>query len=153
MEAVIFCGIQAAGKTTFYLERFFKTHVHLSLDVLRTRRRESVLLEACLRAQQPFVIDNTNVTRAERAVYIEAAKKRGFRVVGYFFAADPKAAFERNRRRFGKAAVPAAGLFGTQKRLQAPSLEEGFDALYRVELVDPAQFSVTPIHSPSAAGR
>jgi predicted kinase len=145
MEAVIFCGIQASGKTTFYLERFFNTHIRISLDVLRTRARQRILIEACLTAQQPFVVDNTNVTRAERATYIALARTRSFRVTGYFFAADPKKAFERNRRRPGKAAVPAAGLFGTQKRLQVPSLEEGFDALYRVELIEPAQFAVTPM--------
>ncbi len=45
MEEVIFCGIQASGKTTFYRERFFDTHVRISLDLLRTRRREQLLLE------------------------------------------------------------------------------------------------------------
>lgn len=149
MEAVIFCGIQAAGKTTFYLQRFFATHVRLSLDLLRTRRRERLLLDACLAAQQPFVIDNTNVKRAERAVYIAAAKARGFRIVGYFFATDPKAAFARNRRRDGKAAVPAAGLFGTAKRLEAPTMDEGFDSLWRVEIAtdgdESSGFTVVPL--------
>ena len=113
-------------------------------EVSDTRRREKVLLDACLAAQQPFVIDNTNVRRDERAVYIAAAKQRGFRVVGYYFAADPKAAFARNRARTGKAVVPAAALFGTQKRLEAPTLAEGFDALFRVEITE-RTFEVTPI--------
>ena len=145
MEAVIFCGIQAAGKTSFYLERFLNTHLRVSLDVLRTRARERTLIEACLAAQQPFVVDNTNVTRAERATYIALAKSRGFRVSGYFFATDPKKAFERNRLRLGKAAIPAAGLFGTQKRLQIPSLDEGFDTLYRVELIESGKFELAPM--------
>jgi predicted kinase len=29
MEAVLFIGIQASGKTTFYRERFFDTHVRI----------------------------------------------------------------------------------------------------------------------------
>lgn len=144
MEAVIFCGIQAAGKTTFYLERFFDTHVRLSLDLLRTRHRERTFLTACLTTQQRFVVDNTNATRAERARYIAPARAAGFRVVGYFFAADPRAAFERNRRRPEGAAVPAAGLFGTQKKLEPPRLDEGFDSLFRVELVEGAGFRVEP---------
>lgn len=41
MEAVILCGIQASGKSAFYSERFFHTHVRINLDMLRTRRRES----------------------------------------------------------------------------------------------------------------
>jgi hypothetical protein len=68
MEAVIFTGIQASGKTTFYLQHFFRTHLHISLDVLKTRRREQAVLLACLQVGQRFVVDNTSVTAAERAL-------------------------------------------------------------------------------------
>ena len=144
MEAVVFCGIQASGKTTFYRERYFDTHVRISMDLLRTRRRERLLLAACIEGKQPFVVDNTNPTAAERARYVAPALAAGFRVVALFFDADPRAAFERNRRREGKAAVPAAGLFGTQKRLQRPSLDEGFHRVDRVELLEPTGFRVEP---------
>src|SRR5581483_10407647 len=97
MEAVIFCGIQASGKTTFYRERFFDTHVRISLDLVRTRRREDLLIAACLAGRQPFVVDNTNATVADRARYIEPARSAGFAVVGYYFANDRRAAFDRNR--------------------------------------------------------
>jgi hypothetical protein len=43
-EAVLLIGIPGSGKTTFYRERFFNTHVRLSLDLLKTRERESALL-------------------------------------------------------------------------------------------------------------
>jgi predicted kinase len=32
MELVIFIGLQASGKSTFYHERFARTHVHVSKD-------------------------------------------------------------------------------------------------------------------------
>ena len=48
MEAVIFVGIQASGKSRFYRERFFTTHVRINLDLLRMRRRERSLLAWCL---------------------------------------------------------------------------------------------------------
>ena len=35
-EIVIFVGIPASGKTTFYKERFFPSHVYVSQDQLRT---------------------------------------------------------------------------------------------------------------------
>ena len=143
MEAVVFCGIQASGKTTFYRERLFDTHVRISLDLLRTRRRERLLLDACLAGLQPFVVDNTNPTAAERARYVEPALAAGFHAVCYYFDTDPRAAYERNRRRPGRSAVPAAGVFGTQKRLQPPTLVEGFARVDRVELVEPAGFTVT----------
>lgn len=146
MEAVIFCGIQAAGKTTFYVQQFLSTHVRIGMDLVRTRRRERILVEACLRAGQPFVVDNTNVTIAERSAYVAMAREARFRVVCCWFAADPKQAFARNRLRPGKANIPAAGLFGTQKRLQPPTAAEGFDEILRVELVEGEGFRVERIH-------
>lgn len=152
MQAVIFCGIQASGKTTFYLERFFETHVRISLDLLRTRAREQILLGACLAARQPFVVDNTNPKAADRARYVAPALAAGFEVIGYYFAADARAAFERNRRRPGRAAIPAAGLFGTRKRLEIPRLEEGFTSLSRVEIVEGGGFQVTPWDAAAGEG-
>ena len=35
-EIVIFVGIPASGKTSFYKERFFPSHVYVSQDQLRT---------------------------------------------------------------------------------------------------------------------
>jgi predicted kinase len=132
MEAVIFIGIQGIGKTTFYKERFFETHIRISMDMLRTRNRETILLHSCIQAKQPFVIDNTNVTIRERAKYIEAAKMGRFNITGYFFKMDVKAALHRNNLRAGKSQVPVAGLLGTVKKLQRPSSAEGFDRLYYV---------------------
>src|SRR5262249_9709639 len=98
MEAVIFVGIQASGKSSFYRERFFPTHVRISPDLLRTRRRERSLLAWCLENQQSFVVDNTNPTIAERAVYITPAKTARFRVVGYIFDSDVSSSLGRGVR-------------------------------------------------------
>jgi predicted kinase len=132
MEMVLLIGIQASGKSTFYKERFFDTHVRISMDLLRTRNRESIFMQVCLATQQRFVVDNTNPTVGERARYIEVAKKAKFRVIGYFFEPDPKASKERNEGRSKKQKIPPAGLFGTLKRLERPTVDEGFDSLYRV---------------------
>lgn len=144
MEAVLLIGIQGAGKSTFYLRRFFHTHVRLSLDLLRTRHRERMLLEACLGVGQPLVVDNTNVAAAERARYILPAKAAGFRVTGYFFEPDPRGSLRRNNEREGKRRVPPAGLFGTLKRLQRPRRDEGFDELYRVRISESGEFLAEP---------
>jgi tRNA uridine 5-carbamoylmethylation protein Kti12 len=134
MEAIIFTGIQGAGKTTFYRERFFATHLWLSLDMLRTRHREALLLGACLAAKQPFVIDNTNPTAAERARYIAPAREAGFQVVGYHFAIPLNVCRARNAARPDGQRVPLPGLYGTNKRLQPPTLAEGFDLIHTVTL-------------------
>jgi hypothetical protein len=73
MQAVVFIGIQGSGKTSFYAERFLKTHVRISLDLLKTRGKEARFLQLCLDTGQKFVMDNTNPTVASRATYIEAS--------------------------------------------------------------------------------
>ena len=77
MELVLFIGIPATGKSSFYRERFFRTHVRLNLDMLKSRRRADLLLKACLEGKTKLVVDNTNLTREERAAYIAPAKAAG----------------------------------------------------------------------------
>jgi predicted kinase len=142
MEAVIFVGIQASGKSTFYRERFFDTHLRINLDMLKTRNREQILLQACIEAKQPFVVDNTNPSVKERARYIGPARSAGFRVLGYYFDVQIKEALARNRERTGRDRIPEKGIFGTNKRMRVPRPEEGFDLLYRVGIDEGGRFAV-----------
>jgi predicted kinase len=142
VEAIIFVGVQGAGKTTFYRERFFDTHVRINLDMLKTRERERTLVTACLASKQPLVIDNTNPTPEDRARYIAPARAAGFRVVGYFFEATLREAIARNNQRSGKSKIPAAAIGGTLKRMQAPKVEEGFDEIRRVRVGEGGGFEV-----------
>lgn len=132
MEAVIFIGVQASGKSSFYLARFYRTHVRINLDMLRTRHREELLLSACVEGKTQFVVDNTNPTVTERACYIAPARAAGFRVTGYYFRTSLACALRRNSLRPKNERVPDKGIIGTHKRLQLPSLTEGFDVLYYV---------------------
>lgn len=134
MEAVIFVGLQASGKSSFYKDRFFRTHVRISLDLLRTRHRERIFLGACLETGQRFVVDKTNPTREQRAVYISAAKSANFRVVGYYFRSSVEDCLRQNAGRPREERVPDKAILGTYKQIQLPSLEEGFDELYYVRL-------------------
>ncbi len=142
MEAVILVGIQAVGKSTFYYQRFRDTHIRINLDMLKTRHREQILVEACIAAKQPFVVDNTNATVAERARYIALAKAARFRVVGYYFQSKLQDAVQRNRQRATPKVIPEIGMAATYKRLQPPSLAEGFDQLYSVTIGESGEFAV-----------
>ena len=133
-DAVTFVGVPASGKTSFYLQRFFDTHVRISLDVLRTRHREELLLAACLRAKQSFVIDNTNPLPQHRARYVGLARATGFHVSGYFFETSLADAIRRNNQRTGTKRIPTAALAAAFRKLQPPTFEEGFDALYTVRI-------------------
>ena len=132
MEAIVFTGIQATGKSTFYREYFYNTHIRINLDMLKTRHRENIIFRACIEAKQPFVIDNTNPTIETRKKYIAVAKPADFRIIGYYFRSKLTEALERNNHRTGKACIPEKGIRATQAKLQIPSLTEGFDVLYYV---------------------
>lgn len=133
-DVVIFIGIPASGKTTFYRERFFPAYVYISLDQIRTRSAEAELFSFCLRRRKNCVIDNTNVKRQTRAHYISAAMESGARVIGYCFPIKPDEAIRRNATRVGRACVPEHVIKRIYGDFVYPKLDEGFDALYFVTL-------------------
>lgn len=144
VEAVLFIGIQGSGKTTFYRERLFDTHVRISRDMLKTRNRELLLVRACLAARQAFVVDDTNASKTTRADYVAAARAGGFRVVGYYFRTPLRTALARNRRRPPGQVIPVPGVLATFKRFQPPEWAEGFDELQLVEVSGENEVSVRP---------
>ena len=142
MEAVILIGIQATGKSTFYQQRFANTHVRINLDMLKTRTREDILLEACIRAKQSFVVDNTNVQAREREKYIRLAKAAGYVIIGYYFQSRLGDALQRNQQREGKAVIPEKGVMAKSHAMERPSYAEGFNRLYYVSIGKEGEFVV-----------
>lgn len=126
MEMILFCGPQASGKTSFYNRHFADTHLRINLDMLRTRRREAAILEACLRVGQRFLVDNTNPTAEERAWYLARARESHFGAVAYFFDVPLEVCLERNAHRTGKAKIPDRGVRATFRKLKPPTPDEGF---------------------------
>lgn len=142
-QAVLLMGIQAAGKSTFFKRYFVDTHIRLNLDMLRTRQRESVLLQACLTTQQSFVIDNTNPKITDRERYIPLAHAAGFVVIGYYFRSIAAESIERNAQRTGRARVSEKAIWGTAGRLELPAYAEGFDQLCYVQISPTGAFVVS----------
>ncbi|QIL74747.1 AAA family ATPase [Hymenobacter sp. HDW8] len=143
MQLVLFCGIQATGKSTFYQQQFFHSHVRISMDLLRTRHREQRLLQVCLQTQMQCVIDNTNPTQSERAVYIAPARAANFEIVGYFFESKATDAVIRNLLRPTERQIPERGIRGTRSRLEIPARAEGFDQLYYVRTLGDYKFEIS----------
>lgn len=133
MQAIIFIGIQGAGKSTFYREYFLDTHIRINLDMLKTRHREKLIFQACLEAKQKFVIDNTNPTIEDRKKYIIPAKEKGFHILAYYFNSSLSDCKKRNSQREGKKVIPLVGILSTYKKLVLPSYTEGFDGIYSVK--------------------
>jgi predicted kinase len=136
MECVILIGLPGAGKSTFYRSSFAQTHELISGDVLRgsrhpTRRQHQLITEA-LTAGRSIVVDNTHPSAAVRAPIIALARSRGADVTGYYFPVEVGDALRRNRSRTGRGRVPDVAIFTVRKRLEPPSLAEGFDRLFLV---------------------
>lgn len=149
VECVILIGLPASGKSTFFRQRFAATHDHVSKDLLRhnrrPQRRQEQLIEESLAAGRSVVVDNTNPSAAIRAPLIAAARKHGATVVGYFFVGEAADALRRNRGREGRARVPDVAIFVARKKLEAPTVSEGFDRIYSVRINETEQtFEVTP---------
>ncbi len=125
-EAIIFIGLQGSGKTTYFTKHFAGTHAHASRDIQQTAAREAAFILECLRSGRSFVIDDTNATRAARALYIRDAKAAGFHVVSYFFDTPVRTAIGRNNHRKDKKPIPVPAILRASKRLERPSREEGF---------------------------
>jgi predicted kinase len=135
-QLVIFIGLQASGKSTYYRQHFAATHVHVSKDLMKSVRnrddRQRQLIEAALDQDKPVVIDNTNPTPLVRAPLIEIGRRHGARIIGYYFDVPVKTVVERNRLREGKARVPDVAIYVTSKKLVPPKFEEGFDEIHVV---------------------
>ena len=134
MACVVFCGLQGSGKSSFYKERYFGTHVRISMDLLRSRNRETRLLRLCLETNQRVAVDNTNPTRGERAKYIGPARDLGFPVIGYYFSSRLSECLKRNLER--RESVPEVAILSTAAKLELPAREEGFDELWYVRMSD-----------------
>lgn len=137
-ELVVFTGLQAAGKTTFFRERFATTHVHVSKDawpnVRNKEARQRRLVDEHLRAGRSVVVDNTNPTPVEREPLIAIARELGVCAVSYAFVVSVDEALRRNASREGRARIPDVGIYAAAKRLVAPLPEEGFDLRFEVRL-------------------
>jgi predicted kinase len=155
-DCVIFIGLPASGKTTFYQRRFADTHQHISKDLwpnsANKDRRQAEELRAALAQRRSVVIDNTNPAPADRAPVIAIGREYGARVIGYYFTATPREAIGRNRGRDGKGRVPDVAIFARAKRMSKPTLEEGFDELYAVAIDPAGDFTVQPMTVPSVEG-
>lgn len=142
MEAIIFTGIQASGKSTFFRERFFYSHALISLDLLKTRNREGEFLDVCIRTQMKLVVDNTNPTRIDRHRYVALLSAYRYHIECYHFCASVESCLQRNRSRDNAARIPNKGILSIAKKFEPPVLSEGFSRIWRVELVDQG-FQVT----------
>ncbi|HLJ74904.1 MAG TPA: ATP-binding protein [Thermoanaerobaculia bacterium] len=136
-ELVIFVGLPGAGKSTYYAAHFAQTHLQVSKDLMLNAHRrddkQTLAVEKALDDGKSVVIDNTNPSRDVRAPLIALGKRHNARIIACYFECSVRAAIVRNRQRQGKGRVPDVAIFTTQKKLQPPLPEEGFDEVHVID--------------------
>jgi len=136
-ELIIFVGLPAAGKSTYYFANLAATHVHISKDLMPNARRrddrQTLAVEQALSAGKSVVVDNTNPSCAIRSPLIALGKRHGARIIAYYFECSVRTALMRNRQREGRGHVPDVAIFVAQKKLQPPALDEGFDEVHVIK--------------------
>lgn len=146
MQLVVFIGLQASGKSTFFRTYFVNTHVLVSKDLMRNNRnrarRQKQLIEEALGSGRSVVVDNTNPTLEDRDLLIQLGKMYDAEISGYFFQSYLKDCLDRNQQREGKSRVPDVAIYATNKRLVQPSYAEGFDRLFHVRMSENFNFEV-----------
>ncbi len=141
-------GLPGSGKTTSARRRF-KDALRVSLDDLRlmfTGRAFDARIEPAVAAAAEalldamarhaastgadLLLDATNVTRERRARPIALARKYGLSPVAVYLDSPLSVAQRRNQRR--AAPVPPEVVESFDRRLEPPTLEEGFDDVIRI---------------------
>ncbi len=136
-ELIIFVGLPGSGKSTYYSAHFASTHVQVSKDLMKGARnrdaQQTTMIEEALASGKSVVIDNTNPSAAIRAPLTAIGKRHAARNIAYYFDCSVKTALMRNQQREeGRGRVPKVAIFVTKKKLQPPTLDEGFDEIHVV---------------------
>ena len=131
-QILIFIGIPASGKTSFYNCFYKNDYKHINLDTLKTRYQEKLAMNEYLKNNENIVIDNTNITKEERKKYISTGKENNYKIIGYYFKSSIRECIERNEKRKNK--IPRTAVANKFNNLELPSFDEGFDELYYVSI-------------------
>lgn len=84
------------------------------------------VMEACLANQLSFVVDNYNLTREDRAVYLNAARRNSYTVSAHYFPTSLEVALERNSKRKPLGRLSEEEIIACQQKCRPPFVGEGF---------------------------
>lgn len=123
------------------------SHVHVSKDNFKNakhrERRQNRIIREALEGGSSVVVDNTNVSVSARSGPILLAREFGLPVIGYVFECTVSESLERNETRSGNERVERVGVLDAVKRYEAPTMAEGFSALFKVSLTSDG-YSIEP---------
>lgn len=131
-EMAVLIGIQASGKSTFY-RTCLPSFIHVSKDNFRNNknkaRRQEQLIRVAAERSENVCVDNTNVSREDRAAVVALGQELGYFVTGYVFEFDRDRTLRWNLEREQRDQVREAGIWATLKGYEPVTRDEEFDKL------------------------
>jgi predicted kinase len=138
VKIVIAVGLPGSGKSTYFKHRGWNA---ISSDEIRRLIADDpedqtfharvfatirYLIRQRLATGRPVTyVDATHLTRWERRPYIQLARRYGCKIEVLFFDVPVETCIERNKSR--ERVVPSQVIREMSRKLQVPTLEEGFD--------------------------
>jgi predicted kinase len=138
VKIVIAVGLPGSGKSTYFKHRGWNA---ISSDEIRRLIADDpedqtvharvfatirYLIRQRLATGRPVTyVDATHLTRWDRRPYIQLARRYGCKIEVLFFDVPVETCIERNKSR--ERVVPSQVIREMSRKLQVPTLEEGFD--------------------------
>ncbi len=162
IKIIILIGFQASSKSTFankLLNKYPKNTVILSRDIEGGAIIDLLpKIETHIKNKKTIILDNTHLTKESRAPFINIAKKNGIPIHAIYMDTTIedcqirtiKRMYEKYNQIFftGKAPknhpatkdpqiFPSSVLFTSRKKLEIPSINEGFDKIKIMKIPPP----------------
>jgi len=138
-NVIIMIGPQASGKSTLS-KTLFEEYTYLNNDEIKSMPKLKRLYEASLKKKENVVVDNTNPTIEVRSYFINLAEEYGYKIYAYFFDFTKPLTMHMNQYRVQsthgeRRAIPDVAIHTYYKKLEEPSLDEGYTSLIRLKKV------------------
>jgi len=136
-ELVVMSGYPASGKSTF-VNKYFGHYKLISQDILKTSKLCLQMCDKFLSNRDSVIIDNTNVSRIKRKLFIDIANKYNIQVRCVYMNIGFELAIHLNNYRMltqNAKKIDKIVFLSFRKYFQEPKLEEGFNEIINVNFV------------------
>ena len=140
-EMVVCCGSPGSGKSSF-CKNYLPEYVRVNRDTLKTKEKCLKVAEQEMLQGRSVIIDNTNPKREDRRLFVDLAKRLGFKVRCFEFLTPKDICFHNDYQRIansnrvhlsGKAgSIPIHTFF---KYKEPPQLNEGYYEVNQVNFI------------------
>ena len=137
-EMIINVGLPGSGKSYYTLHNVVPCgYVYINQDTLKTANKCLKATEDALKIKKSVVIDNTNITKDHRNVYIELAKRYNVHVRCLLFTTSMEVcihnSYFRNYANESIKVIPKIVYNTMKKKYVKPELSEGFIEIHKVD--------------------